>query len=458
MAFLNYRNLCQVPRSGANANNIPYPDRQGTLADEQKFLRGWIDDFYLWYKEVPDSIRPGDFSSAIDYFNVLKTPALTASGKPKDKYHFTYPSAAWEALSGAGVAFGYGVSWARNSGSSLPRTWIAATVEPGSPADAGGLRRGDHLLAVDGADLVNGGDSATVAILNAGLFPQHEGEAHRLTVSRRGELIEVAVKAANVSIVPVKYATAIDTPTGKVGYLSFASHNAVSELQLIEAIAKFKEQGVTDLILDVRYNGGGLLYIASELAYMIAGPAATAGKIFEKAHYNDKRGAGFVIPFLASAYGFAAPRPATAGRSLPYLGLQRVTLLTTASTCSASESIVNSLRGVDVEVNLIGARTCGKPYAFTPTPNCGTTYFAIEFQGVNNKGFGDYADGIAPTCSVADDLSRAIGDPAEGLLAAALRYRMNNSCAPGATRYARSVELQLVRPPVEEISIYSPPK
>jgi hypothetical protein len=70
-------------------------------------------------------------------------------------------------------------------------------------------------------------------------------------------------------------------------------------------------------------------------------------------------------------------------------------VLTTAGTCSASEAVINGLRGIDVEVNLIGGETCGKPYAFVPQPNCGTTYFAIQTQGVNNKGFGDYADGFS---------------------------------------------------------------
>jgi carboxyl-terminal processing protease len=86
-----------------------------------------------------------------------------------------------------------------------------------------------------------------------------------------------------------------------------------------------------------------------------------------------------------------------------------------------------------VQVNLIGNTTCGKPYGFIPQDNCGTTYFAIQFKGVNNQGAGDYADGIAPTCVVADDFSRPLGDPAEGRLAAALSYRVTGICPPVPT-------------------------
>jgi hypothetical protein len=100
----------------------------------------------------------------------------------------------------------------------------------------------------------------------------------------------------------------------------------------------------------MRYNGGGLLYIASELAYMVAGPA-TAGKTFERLSTTARLHPDAPIPFLSTAYGFPAPNPGHApAMALPYLGLKRVTVLTTAGTCSASEAVINGLRGVDVEV------------------------------------------------------------------------------------------------------------
>ena len=451
-------NMCAVPRTGVDANKVPFPDKQGTLADEMVFIRAWIDAFYLWYDEVPTKYDPGtSFAQAVDYFNVLKTPLITASGKPKDNYHFTYTSERWDALNTKGVDIGYGVTWSRNTGPNLPRTWLATTVEPGSPAAAAGLRRGDLLATVDGVDFINAGDSASVAKINAGLFPVTAGESHRLSVRRGDAGIAATLVSANVATVPVQNTQVIDTPTGKVGYLTFGSHNAVSELQLIDAVTQFKAAGIADLVLDMRYNGGGLLFVASELAYMIAGPAITAGKVFEQPIHSAKIKLQPALTFRSTAYGFPAPVQAEAGRELPYLGLKRVTVLTTPGTCSASESVINSLRGVDVEVNLIGGATCGKPYAFTPLPNCGTTYFSIEFKGVNNKGFGDYADGMAPTCSVPDDLSHEVGDPAEGMLAAALSYRTSKACPVASLQRASAAPLQLVRPPAAEISIYTRP-
>jgi hypothetical protein len=183
---------------------------------------------------------------------------------------------------------------------------------------------------------------------------------------------------------------------------------------------------------------------------MIAGAGPTAGRIFEDISFNDKHPATNPVtgqpltptPFHTTTLGFSGP----AGQTLPTLNMFRVYVLSGPNTCSASESIMNSLRGVDVEVIQIGSTTCGKPYGFFPTGNCGTTYFTIQFKGENDKGFGDYSDGFSPAnstgvvgevvpgCSVADDFTHALGDPDEGRLAAALLYRDSLTC-PSATGF-----------------------
>ena len=129
------------------------------------------------------------------------------------------------------------------------------------------------------------------------------------------------------------------------------------------------------------------------------------------------------------------------GVPLPALDLSRVYVLTGGTTCSASESLINGLRGVGVEVIQIGSTTCGKPYGFYPQDNCGTTYFSIQFRGVNAAGFGDYSDGFSPAniigprgtlvpgCAVADDFLHELGDINEGRFQAALtRIRLPLYC------------------------------
>src|SRR4029453_5362330 len=123
---------------------------------------------------------------------------------------------------------------------------------------------------------------------------------------------------------------------------------------------------------------------------------------FELTQFNDKHRSVDPVtnqqlsppPFIDKSPGLAPGLDQ--GLQLPTLNLARVFILTGPGTCSASEAVMNGLAGVDVDVIQIGATTCGKPYGFYPEDNCGTTYFSIQFQGVNHKGFGDYADGFVP--------------------------------------------------------------
>jgi membrane-associated protease RseP (regulator of RpoE activity) len=444
--WLALKSHCEHPLPGSS-------EAQGTLTDEMKWLRSFFGETYLWYKEIPTDLRLENYGSAVDYFAVLKTPAVTASGRLKDRFHFTYPTPVWQALSNDGSELGYGLTWVRNADPAARSVWTLTMVHPDSPGAAAGLRRGDALVSVDGVAIADT-SAAGVAALNAGLFPAKVGETHQFILSRAGVQLSVAMTSVQQVKPPVQNVKLLDTPTGKVGYLLFNEHNAVAEGQLFSAFTTLKQAGIADLVLDMRYNGGGYLSIAAELAYMIAGPQPTTGKVFERPVYNDKTVVQPPQYFQTTAVGYKSAATVKNGTALPWLGLKRVTVLTTPGTCSASESVINSLRGVDVEVNLVGGETCGKPYAFTPADNCGTTYFAIQFQGVNDKSFGDYADGFAPTCRVDDDLAHALGDPAEGVLAAALSYRATGACpavAPGARKVSGG--MRLVRPEAKEISI-----
>jgi carboxyl-terminal processing protease len=280
----------------------------------------------------------------------------------------------------------------------------------------------------------------------------------------------------------------IPSASGKVGYLLFNNHLAQAEGELITAINTLKSAGITDLVLDIRYNGGGFLDIASELAYMIGNTSMTAAQTFELVQFNTKHPTtdpvtgNAITPttFLNTTQGLSTS--VTRGQALPNLGLQRVFVLTTSATCSASEAVINGLQGVGVQVVQIGTTTCGKPYGFYPQDNCGTTYFSIEFRGVNAKNFGDYTDGFTPSaamttssgtsatlpgCMIHDDFTHALGDPNESLLFVALSYRSNPSCAVPPAGLAPGMNVQqaaqavaegtLVRSPMREIRVLRPP-
>jgi carboxyl-terminal processing protease len=399
-------------------------------------VRGWIDETYLWYAEVPTTLKAGDYATPVDWFNVLKTTATTPSGRAKDRFHFTYDTEVYRQLNQGGVSAGYGIETAAVR-SSPPRDIRIALVEPGSPAATAGLQRGAKIVTIDGIDVVNATGTANVNAINGALSPQAVGESHSFTFDTNGTQSTVQLAARTITSTPVQNVRSISTATGKVGYLLFNDHISTSEPLLIAAVNKFKADDIQDLVLDMRYNGGGQLLIASRLAYMISSPDATSGKAFERLVFNDKN------PFRQTAAQTLTPFTATgrSGQALPTLGLSRVTVLTGPDTCSASESVINSLRGVGVTVNLVGGTTCGKPYGFYPQDNCGTTYFAIQFKGANQQGYGDYSDGFAPSCTVSDDFGHPLGDEAEARLAAALTLRSTGACPAGSTKAAASFGL-----------------
>lgn len=452
-----FANRCARPRSGVDpATGSAYPDIQGSRTDENNFLRSWTYELYLWYREVPD-LNPANYET-FDYFDLLRTNALTSSGAYKDRFHFTYDSLEWYQLSQAGVSVGYGAQWLIDivgQPGAQERRVVVAYTEPDTPATEAGLVRGDRILTVDGANAVTGNDLTT---LSNGLFPA-DGTTHTFRVRKAsGAEVTVTMTAEPITSDPVQNVTVLNPGTDPVGYLVFNDHIATAEAELIDAIQTLRAANVRDLVLDIRYNGGGYLAIASQLAYMIAG-AQTEGQVFERMVFNDKHPSTNPItgqplqptPFYSTTLGFVL-QP---GARLPTLDLPRVYVITSVNTCSASEAIMNSLSGIGVEVYQIGTRTCGKPYGFYPRDNCGTTYFSIQFQGRNAQDFGDYGDGFKPSndssaggaalpgCMVADDLTRALGDPLEARLAAALGFRAsNNQQCPAPSSFAPGAQLK----------------
>jgi carboxyl-terminal processing protease len=337
------------------------------------------------------------------------------------------------------------------------------------------LLRGDRIVAVDGVDLVNGSNTNA---LNAGLSPAKVDESHTFGVRNAGGTRTVTMVSDEVTSTPVHTVEVIPTDRGPVGYMLFNDHIATAEDGLIEAVETLDAANVQDLVLDLRYNGGGLLEIASQLSYMIAGSSRTAGETFEKTIWNAKHTTTDPVtgeqleptPFYDRTRNFSRP----AGQALPTLDLNRVYILTSGGTCSASEAIINGLRGVDVEVIQIGTTTCGKPYGFYAFDNCGTTYFSVQFKGVNAKNFGDFTDGFSPAntqaargepvpgCAVLDDIDHQLGDANERMLSVALAHRATGACAlppPGQSKTDRATgtEGQIIRPAYREIRVMRPP-
>ena len=404
---------------------------QGVLADEKKWIKAYLSERYLWYKDIPmvnaDDSRYNVLTdgvlnvgaSLLNYFDDSKTPLKTAVGTLVDKFSFIVDSASWNSfVKSSSRGYGFMLKTSTQEG---VKVLTVAYVYPNTPAMNAGLARGDQIISIDGVSVNNTSPEATDAF-NEGLRPTKVAP-HNFQILRVGETLNITMQAQSITLQQVEYKV-LNVGLQKVGYLLFNSHVPGAETYLIQAMTYFKQQGITDLVVDLRYNGGGYLAIANALAYSVAGRAQAQGKVFEWIYFSDKRSSeNYAVNF--TNFGLN-------NQAYPSLDIAKVYVLVTGGTCSASESFINGLRGIDVPVELIGSTTCGKPYGFYPQDNCGITYAAMEMEGLNAKLEGRFSDGIVPQCTVLDDLNYPLGDASERMLSVAIKRMQGKSCSQAA--------------------------
>jgi len=286
-------------------------------------------------------------------------------------------------------------------------------VFPGSPAEAAGFRRGFRVLEIDGRSIaeINQAEGLSVA-----LGPAEVGVT--LTFGLRdlaGGEFEVAVSKALITIDPIPFATVFDVNATPVGYLDMRTFISTADAELDQIFASFEAQGVAALVVDLRYNGGGVLSTAERLADLVGGFIA-AGQVASETRYNSAKTALNTIDTFEQRAG-----------SLSLL--QQVVFITTGSSASASELIINSLRPHTV-VTLVGESTFGKPVGQSGFPYCSDERLLrpVTFEVVNALGEGQFFDGLPADCVASDELALGLGDPAEESLASALSVIETGAC------------------------------
>lgn len=371
-----------------------------STADEKIWLREYMDDWYFWYKVSP-SPDPSGYLSVDSYFDALRYQGTLPEFPKADDWSYLVSQEAFDRTFGDGRTLGYGLMVAGLEVAGHPdQPLYARYIEPGSPAALAGLQRGDQIVAVNGktsAQMITNNDYAD-------LSPADTGNMVTIDIHNADGDSRVQLTAAIYNLDPVPNSRVLTTPDGrKMGYVQVKDMIDQALSPFDTAFGQFKAAGVQDVILDLRYNGGGLISVADKIASFPNGPA-TNGNVFASLLYNDKR-SGHNESFHFQNYANAT-------------GLSRVYVLTGPRTCSASEQVINGLRPY-VTVVTIGDTTCGKPVGFLPQADgCGAVVNAVNFESVNSLNQGRYFDGFDASCPVAEDFSEPQGSETDPLIIA----------------------------------------
>ncbi len=367
-------------------------------------LANYMADEYFWYKDLPKA----DLSAATTAEQALELLRF----KPKDRYSYIDTLGNFNAFFQEGKSVGAGFGMVDLNGQVR-----IEYVRPSSPAQAGGLRRGDRIVKANGVTPVATPTTTATASIDTAIGPREIGNVLVLDIERAGAPLQLTITKNSYDIITVSDSKIIDQNGRKIGYLYFYSFIARTVADWNAAVADLKAQGAQDLVVDMRNNGGGYLDTAAKLSSNLRKTAPLAGEYLTAIRYNDKLASrDYKLPFG------------------PDNGIRfdKVAFLMTDGTCSASELLINGLAPFQT-VLTVGTNTCGKPVGFSPREYNSTKVFSIaHFDLSNSAGNANYYDGLAPTCKVEDDYSKAFGDPTELLLATALRYLSSGACATAA--------------------------
>lgn len=376
-----------------------------------------LNHHYLWYRELRN-VAPANYSSAREYFN--------ASLAPRDNFSFMLTEQEYQDRYINAVFFGFGFATQRSDNNTALQ--VLYVYDAGSAAQQG-LRRADKITEIEGisvSEWLAGLDSGQYS--NEDIYGPNQAGVVRNFVWRRPDssIGRADFQKLSVTTNTVMHRSVSEVAGKKVGYLVFNQFIDLSESELEQAFRYFSTQQIDELVLDLRYNGGGLIRVANQLSSHIS-YATLRDKIFVKYRYNDKN---------SNRNNTVLFSP---GRGQTLLNLPRLFVLTTPGSCSSSELVINAMSPF-VEVVQIGQTTCGKPVGQIPTLIDNFRLFAINFQTVNALDFGDYFDGLQPQCLVTPDVTGDWGANTDPLYSAAVEYISTGSC-PTIQSIARSIAM-----------------
>lgn len=414
----------------------PTPNSTCSLRARQDWAAAQLREWYLFPELLPASLDPAGYSTVDDYIDALTS---AARAQRKDRF-FTYLTSIQEenAFNSSGSSAGFGF---RLSTDVVARRVFVSESFEGAPALGAGIDRGTEILAVG----TNEGNLRNVSDILAaqgenGLFdalgPTVAGVARVLRVSDAAGSRTVTVTKADYTLTPVssRYGARIIEDGGKrVGYVNLRTFISTADPALRQAFADFKAAGVSEVIIDFRYNGGGLVRTAEYLTNLLGGNRSAADVLGYTTFRASKSAENETRNF--------SPQPQSVAPT-------KIAFIGTTASASASELVINAfIPYLRANAALVGTNTFGKPVGQIALDRsaCDDRLRVVAFRTENAARQGDYYDGLASkveaSCQAGDDVTRQLGDPQEASTRAALDFLAGRQC----TRIPTGATAQAVR-------------
>lgn len=395
---------------GSSSTTAPGSSSANSIKDS---TLAYSKDVYLWYNQIPATFNaqtyadPGAIMTAIRQYS--NEPGFTT---PVDKWSFGMKQTDWNNLSnGVSADFGMNVFF-RAEGDLRVKS-----VERSSPAGVAGIRRGWRITKINGSTNIT---TANADFISNAVWSSNSGSF--TFVKPDGSSVDINLTAATYQEHPDFLDTVYNINSKKIGYFSLNSFlGDTTELynEFSKVFNGFSSAGVNDVIVDLRYNGGGYVSVQQKLADWLA-PSAANGQLMMKEQFNDR-----YTDYNTTDYF----------QKLGSLNLSRIYFIVSHSTASASELLINNLKPF-MNVQLVGpSNTYGKPVGFFPIPVGDWYIFPVSFRSTNNQGQGNYFNGLALNNQVADGLDKDWGDLNESCLQSAI-----NNITTGAYRTMQNVD------------------
>ena len=379
-------------------------------------------DLYLWNINLPSDFNARTYADPDAIMKALR-PYSNEPGfsDPVDRWSFAIKKKEWDDLS-SGISGDFGLGIFFMSDNDLRVSY----VEPASPAAAAGIQRSWRIVSVNNNATVNT-DDATVSRITDAVF---NSSSTSFTFKKPdGTDVDIALTAKTYQEEPIILDSVYINGGNKTGYFvynSFLGNIGNIKNRLTNIFNTFSAVGVTDMVIDLRYNGGGYVELQNELANYLV-PAAGNNSVMLKEKFNDNYSALFDTTINYQKKGA--------------LDLNRIFFIITKNTASASELLINSLKPY-MDVKLIGRASHGKPVGYFNIGVGDWYIFPVSFRSVNKNGEGNYFNGLQPDATVDDGLDKPWGDVNENCLASALHYINNGAFSRISPRTQQDVNLE----------------